>query len=141
MHDRRRPRMLKRLLILALLAVSTLLGGCGILAPEDPARVIVTGTVYVDDEPANGLHVSLYHLAPGCAFFCDNVVKTVTDATTAADGPYRLEAAVPEGDGGISYNWSCDTELRLIVSDNLFARESVQGCRTHSEVDFHLSSS
>ena len=52
-----------------LLAVGTLLGGCGIFGPEDLDRVIATGTVYVDDEPAVGLQVSLSHLVPGCPFF------------------------------------------------------------------------
>ena len=121
-----------------LLAVSTLLGGCSILGPEDPDRVIVTGTVYVDHEPAGRLQVSLSHLVPGCPLFCDLVSETVSDATTGAGGTYRLEAADPGGNGGVSF---CDTEFFVRVVGHLFALESVRGCQTHSGVDFYRFSS
>ena len=124
--------------LLSLTAVGFLLcvsaTGCGTTGPDNQrGRVVVTGTVRLNDEPAGGLVVALSFLRPGCALFCDPVLEEITTATTAADGTYRIEVEEPNS------GWSCDTTLFVRVTGYLFPSHEVRGCLTHRDVDLWLT--
>ena len=119
--------MRRTLQIITVVSLLPVLTGCGIFGPRD--RVIVTGTVYLDGEPAADLAVVLSVLPIST---CDLAVvclgaQRIGDDDTDADGTYRIEVE-PRSCGGFSVVVSGYETMRI-----------VQGCGTHTH-DFRLES-
>jgi hypothetical protein len=108
---------------------------CGGPTGPQMADLVVSGTVFIDEEPSAGIEVHLYRLFDNNCFSAflglGSCSEVIARDTTAVDGRYHIEAY-----GG--HAWSCAEPKYVIAGVVGAVSQEVSGCGEPT-VDFHLT--